>query len=114
MYPITFEISADQLANLGGTLGLFSGMSVLSMIEVIVFVYVILNGIFHDIWWLWKKMLSYLKGEKIIKKAASDANTKSLNKKDVDNDELEEDQQEILKIYVSTNFSLKVYNKHNY
>ena len=30
----TFVISADQLANLGGTLGLFSGMSVLSMIEI--------------------------------------------------------------------------------
>ena len=104
----------DKLGIIGGTLGVSAGMSVLSMIEVIVFVYIILNGIFHDIWWLWKKMLSYSKGEKIIKKASSDPKTKSLIKKDVDKDELEEDQQEILKIYVSTNFSLEVYNKHDY
>ena len=92
----------DQLGIIGGTLGVAAGMSVLSMVEVVVFVYIILDGIYHDIRNLKKTVLSYLKGkEENSENMTCDANAKSLNKKHIGIDEFEEDQHEIKRIYVS-------------
>merc|ERR1712020_367443 len=49
----------DKLGTIGGTLGVCAGMSVLSMAEVLVFVYIVLIGIVLDIRQLCKVMVSY-------------------------------------------------------
>ena len=66
----------DKLGTIGGTLGVSAGMSVISMIEVVVLVYIILNGIFHDIIYLWRKFLSFVNKTKI---GALDLEAKTIN-----------------------------------
>ena len=49
----------DQLSVIGGNLALCVGMSILSMAEVVLFIYIVISGIIIDIKQLWKKILSY-------------------------------------------------------
>ena len=89
----------DKLGTIGGTLGVSAGMSVISMIEVVVFVYIILSGIFYDIIYLWRKVLSFLNGQSMNEnKTAS-----TISKENVKENNSDDDQQ-IKKIYVSLNF----------
>ena len=48
----------DKLGIIGGTLAIWTGMSVLSMVEVAVFLYIVIIGIALDVIALWKKVLS--------------------------------------------------------
>ena len=96
----------DKLGTIGGTLGVSAGMSVISMIEVVVLVYVILNGIFHDTIYLWRMFLSFVNGPKNDNEITLDLEAKIINNEYVtlsksnDND----DDENIEKIYVSINF----------
>ena len=94
----------DKLGTIGGTLGVSAGMSVISMFEVLVFFYLILNGIFHDLRYVWKKMLSYLDGNTARQEVTSDLEANFEHKIDVYADDVEDDEQQIHKIYVSINF----------
>ena len=88
----------DKLGTIGGTLGVCAGMSVLSMAEVIVFVYIVLSGIVLDIRQLCKVMVSYLKtAPATTKKSASSNHEKICYDHDI-----VEGQKEIQKIYVSS------------
>ena len=82
------------------TLGVSAGMSVMSMFEVVLFVYLIANGIFHDVRNLKKTVSSYLKGGYISEKVTSPMKTNSWN----ENDGFDKNLQAIEKIYVSINF----------
>ena len=85
--------------------GVSAGMSVISMIEVIVFIYIILNGIFIDILNLWRKIFLCLNGNKINQNLTSDLESTTMNEEDVEgNDILDDEEQEFKKIYVSINF----------
>ena len=89
----------DKLGTIGGTLGVCAGMSVISMIEVVVFVYIILSGIFYDIIYLWRKVLSFLNGQSMNEnKTASTISKENVKENNSDDDE------QIKKIYVSLNF----------
>ena len=95
----------DKLGVIGGTLGVSAGMSVLSMIEVLVLVYLVINGIFLDIVFLWKKVISYLKGKrKSSHKVTVDLEANPFYRNTCEVDELEEDQQQLQKLYVSRIF----------
>ena len=48
----------DKLGIIGGNLAIWTGMSVLSMVEVVVFFYIVIIGIALDVIGLWKKVLS--------------------------------------------------------
>ena len=85
--------------------GVSAGMSVISMIEVIVFIYIILNGIFIDILNLWRRIFLCLNGNKINQNLTSDLESTTMNEEDVEgNDILDDEEQEFKKIYVSINF----------
>ena len=98
----------DKLGTIGGTLGVSAGMSVISMIEVVVLLYLILDGIFHDIIdniaTFRRKIVSFLNGSTTIRPSTSAWNTKPPNEANIEDNDFEEDEQEIQKIYVSINF----------
>ena len=50
----------DQLGTVGGTLGLFTGMSVLSIFEVLIFSFVLLGSIIYDLMSFLRNPLSIL------------------------------------------------------
>ena len=98
----------DKLGTIGGTLGVSAGMSVISMIEVVVLLYLILDGILHDvidsIATFRGKIVSFLNGSTTIGTSTSALKTKSPNEENIEDYDFEEDEQEIQKIYVSINF----------
>ena len=93
----------DKLGTIGGTLGVSAGMSVLSMAEVVVFVYILLMGIVLDTKQLWKKVVSYRrKTVHVAKKKSVPLN----HMVKVDLEDILEGQQEIQKLYVSRSMLL--------
>ena len=93
----------DKLGTIGGTLGVAAGMSVLSMAEVVVFVYILLMGIVLDTKQLWKKIVLYRrKTAHVAKKKSVPLN--HMVKVDLEN--ILEGQQEIQKLYVSRSMLL--------
>ena len=97
----------DKLGTIGGTLGVCAGMSVISMIEVVVLVYLILDGIFLDILGkiltFWRKIHSFLDGKNTIEPSTSDPNIKPLSEENNEDNDSEDEEQEIQNIYVSIN-----------
>jgi hypothetical protein len=98
----------DQLGIIGGNLSLCVGMSVLSMFEVSIFIFIILKSIVQDLNTLQKKMVSFFKFNIFgRKKKGSLENVIVHNcigdQKHNEYYQLEENQLEIKKIYVSTN-----------
>ena len=94
----------DQLSVIGGNLALCVGMSILSMAEVVLFIYIVISGIIIDIKQLWKKLLSYfgLAAPENIKVNLSLHKVKNIfYLPDKSWKELEEDQLKIKKLYVS-------------
>ena len=98
----------DKLGVIGGTLGVSAGMSVLSMIEVLVFLYLILNGTFHDVKYLWKKIVSYLIGKNMSQTKTSDLEANFMNEEDIEASDLEGDAKQIYDLYVSITFKLSL------
>ena len=94
----------DQLSVIGGNLALCVGMSILSMAEVVLFIYIVISGIIIDIKQLWKKILSYfgLETPEIIKDKLLLHKVKNIfYLPDKNWKELEDDQLKIKKLYVS-------------
>ena len=94
-------------------LGICAGMSVMSMVEVIVFFYIILQGIFQDIRQLKHILISYFgyinheNGQKSsIERLEKGVNTTQIHICDETND-FDEHRQEIQKLYVSGIFQYK-------
>ena len=108
----------DKLGTIGGTLGVSAGMSVISMIEVVMLLYLILDGIFHDIInniaSFKRKIVSFLNGASTLEPSTSARYTKPSNKDIIENNDLVEDEHEIEKIYVSINPKLFWYSKYNF
>ena len=93
----------DKLGTIGGTLGVSAGMSVLSMAEVVVFVYILLMGIVLDTRQLWKKIVLYRrKTVHVAKKKSVPLN----HMVKVNLEDILEGQQEIQKLYVSRSMLL--------
>ena len=87
----------DKLGTIGGTLGVCAGMSVLSMVEVFVFIYIVLAGLFIDMLQLWKKIKSYIITKTLHKeKSASSSKIVEVHFEDV-----EENKQDVINLYVS-------------
>ena len=89
----------DKLSTVGGTLAVSAGFSVISMFEVVVFVYIVFMGIVLDVRDLWNKAFTYLRktGSATKKKTAPSNNVAK-----VCYDNINEGQHEIKKLYVST------------
>jgi hypothetical protein len=89
----------DKLSTIGSTLAVSAGFSVISMFEVVVFVYIVFMGIVLDVRDLWNKVVTYLRkaGSATKKKTAPSNNVAK-----VCYDNIKEGQQEIKKLYVST------------
>ena len=97
----------DQLGIIGGNLGLCVGMSVLGMCEVVMLIIITIMSIVQDLNTLRKKILSYLRFHDPVfeKEATLDTVVVCNGKEDQRTDrydEIEEDLQEIRKLYVST------------
>ena len=71
----------DKLGTIGGTLGVCAGMSVLSMVEVGVFVYIVLLGMALDMRHLWKRLITYKKKVSTTEKKSKIPNHESVNSK---------------------------------
>jgi len=94
----------DQLSVVGGNLALCVGMSVLSMFEVVVFLYIVISGIIIDLKQSWKKIVSYfgLASPETTKNNAALHKAKKIHYlPDTSYKEYEEDQLAIQKLYVS-------------
>ena len=94
----------DQLSVIGGNLALCVGMSILSMAEVVLFIYIVISGIIIDIKETWKKLLSYfgLATPENIKDNLSLHKVKNIFfLPDKSWKEFEEDELKIQKLYVS-------------
>ena len=93
-------------------------MSVISMIEVLVLLYLILDGIFHDvidnIATFKRKIVSFLNGTSTFGPSMLAGNKKPPNKDTIDDNDLEEDEHEIGKIYVSINSKCFGYRKYDF
>ena len=87
----------DKVATIGGTLGVCAGMSVLSMVEVLVFVYIVFSGLFIDILQLRKKIKAYT----MTSSLHDDKSASSCKIAEVHFEGVEESQQDIQKLYVS-------------
>ena len=96
----------DKLGTIGGTLGVCAGMSVLSMVEVGVFVYIVLLGMALDMRHLWKRLISYKKKVSTTEKKSKIPNHA---KKSFSLD-FKEDQQEVQKLCVSSTLALLLYS----
>ena len=88
----------DKLGTIGGTLGVCAGFSVLSMIEALVFFYIVIIGIMMDMRDLWRKMISHPKKVAPVTKKKSDS---LKNIVEFYHDDIEKGKQEIKKLYVS-------------
>ena len=87
----------DKLGTIGGTLGVCAGMSVLSMVEVFVFIYIVFTGLFIDILELWKKIKSYI----ITTTLHEDKSASSSKVAEVHFEDVEESKQDVRNLYVS-------------
>ena len=92
----------DKLGTIGGTLGVCAGMSVLSMVEVGVFVYIVLLGVVLDMTHLWKRLVSYKKKASTTEKTSGSPNHAT----NLFSQDFKEDQQEVQKLYVSSTLAL--------
>ena len=95
----------DQLGTIGGTLGVCAGMSVLSMIEVLVFVYIVLVGAMYDLKQLKQIAISYLgfvNKKNSLHQMEKCSNPNEHQKFD-ENDIFDKNQQDLKELYVSAN-----------
>ena len=98
----------DQLSLIGGTLGIYVGISVISMFEVMILILIILKSVAQDLNIFQNKILTFLRSAKMDKKKISliDVEVCRINeaKKFEDFNGAEKDQDELKKLYVSEIF----------
>ena len=107
----------DQLSLIGGTLGIYVGISVISMFEVMILILVILKSVAQDLNTFQNRILTFLRSAKMDKKKISliDVEVCRINeaKKFEDFNGAEKDQYELKKLYVSEVFQDSLCAKSN-